>query len=82
MTAHAQRLAVESASSATDLDARAGHATDGELSTQLQINTYRKNRRQPAHYPTGLTEALLATAAHSSVSLRAADVTQKPRRHG
>ena len=31
------------------------------------IDEYRKKRRHPAHYPTGLiTEALLATAAHHS----------------
>jgi RNA polymerase sigma-70 factor, ECF subfamily len=37
------------------------------IMTNTYINDYRKNRRHPAHYPTGLiTEALLATAAHHS----------------
>jgi RNA polymerase sigma-70 factor (TIGR02947 family) len=35
------------------------------IMTNTYINDYRKKRRQPTYYPTGLiTEALLATAAH------------------
>jgi RNA polymerase sigma-70 factor (ECF subfamily) len=37
------------------------------IMTNTYIDDYRKKRRHPAHYPTGLiTEALLATAAHQS----------------
>jgi RNA polymerase sigma-70 factor (ECF subfamily) len=45
------------------------------IMTNTYINDYRKKRRQPAHYPTGLiTEALLATFAHhSSVDPRSAE---------